>query len=331
MTTTDRTTSLQALRLPDGFTDVFTSRLVELDGLRLHAVTGGDGPPLLLVGGWPQTWYAWRKVMPALARTHTVVAVDQRGAGLSDKPDDGYDAGTLAADLVALMTALGHDRFDVVGHDIGTWTAYALAADHPGRVGRLAVVEAVIPGVVPSPPAFSPAAVNQKLWQFGFNRLTDLNEDLVRGRERLFFGWQFATKAATPTTIPAYAVDVYVDAITADPRALRASFAYYRALDETIAQNERRRTTRLTLPVLAVGGALWSGAGAPQTMRLVADDVTGVVLDDCGHYPAEEQPARFTEILADFLDGTPAAVLPASPSLDRVGDDSPCERYDTKS
>lgn len=294
-------TSLSSLRLPDGFLDVFTSRLVEVNGLRLHAVTGGDGPALLLIGGWPQTWYAWREVMPALARRHTVVAVDSRGAGLSDKPDDGYDAGTLASDLVALMAALGHDRFDVAGHDIGTWTGYALAADHPERVGRLAILEAVIPGLTPSPPFFGPAAVNLKLWQFGFNRLTDLNEELVRGREQLFFGWQFATKAATRTAIPAYAVDVYVDAITADPRALRASFAYYRALDETIAQNEQRSKTRLTLPVLAVGGALWSGASTAQTMRLAADDVTGVVLDDCGHYPAEEQPARFVEILEDFL------------------------------
>ncbi|MFE4774900.1 alpha/beta fold hydrolase [Streptomyces sp. NPDC056713] len=294
-------TTLSSLRLPDGFLDVFTSRLVEVNGLRLHAVTGGDGPALLLIGGWPQTWYAWREVMLALARQHTVVAVDSRGAGLSDKPDDGYDAGTLAADLVALMAALGHDRFDVAGHDIGTWTGYALAADHPERVGRLAILEAVIPGLTPSPPFFGPAAANLKLWQFGFNRLTDLNEELVRGRERLFFGWQFATKAATPDAIPAYAVDVYVDAIAADPRALRASFAYYRALDETIAQNEQRSKARLTLPVLAVGGALWSGANAAQTMRLAADDVTEVVLDDCGHYPAEEQPARFVEILEDFL------------------------------
>ena len=294
-------TNLSSLRLPAGFLDVFTSRLVEVNGLRLHAVTGGDGPALLLVGGWPQTWYAWREVMPALARRHTVVAVDSRGAGLSDKPDDGYDAGTLAADLVALMATLGHDRFDVVGHDIGTWTGYALAADHPERVGRLAIVEAVIPGLTPSPPFFGPAAANLRLWQFGFNRLTDLNEELVRGRERLFFGWQFATKAATPTAIPAYAVYVYVDSIAADPRALRASFAYYRALDETIAQNEQRGKTRLTLPVLGVGGALWSGENAAQTMRLAADHVTGVVLDDCGHYPAEEQPARFVEILEDFL------------------------------
>ncbi len=305
-------TPLRSLRLPLGFTGVFTSRLIEARGLRLHAVTGGDGPALLLVGGWPQTWYAWREVMPALAREHTVVAVDSRGAGLSDKPDDGYDAGTLAADLVALMAALGHDHFDVVGHDIGTWTAYALAADHAERVGRLAVVEAVIPGLTPSPPVFGPAAGNQKLWQIGFNRLTDLNEELVRGRERLFFGWQFATKAATPTAIPAHAVDVYIDAITADPRALRSSFAYYRALDETIAQNERRSKTLLTLPVLAVGGALWSGENAVHTMRLAAADVTGVILDDCGHYPAEEQPAQFAGVLQNFLRGQPIAGPPRS-------------------
>ncbi len=247
--------------------------------------------------------------MPALAREHTVVAVDSRGAGLSDKPDGGYDAGTLAADLVALMSALGHDRFDVVGHDIGMWTGYALAADHPERVGRLAVVDAIIPGLTPAPPFFSPAPVTQRFWHFAFNRLPDLNEELVRGRERLFFGYQFATKAATPTTIPEHAVDVYVDAIVADPRGLRASFSYYRALDDTIAQNEQRRKTRLTLPVLAIGGARYSGAMVAETMRLAADDVTEVVIDDCGHYAAEEQPARFTEALEDFLATKPAAVV----------------------
>lgn len=305
MSTADGTTSLNSLQLPDGFTDIFTSQLVELDGLRLHAVTGGDGPPLLLINGWPQTWYAWREVMPALAREHTVVAVDSRGSGLSDKPDDGYDAGTLAADLVALMAALGHDRFDVVGHDIGMWTGYAIAADHPERVGRLAVVDAIIPGITPTPSFFSAAAVSQRLWHFGFNRLTDLNEELVQGRERLYFGYQFTKKAATPDAIPAYAVDVYVDAIVADPRGLRASFEYYRALDETIAQNEQRKKTRLTLPVLAIGGERYTGAAAAETMRLAADDVTGVVVDDCGHYVAEEQPARFTEILEDFLADRP--------------------------
>ena len=122
-----------APNLPDGFTDVFTSRYVDTGDLRQHVVTGGEGPPLLLVHGWPQTWYAWRLVMPALARDFSVVAPDQRGTGLSGKPADGYDTGTLAGDLIALMDALGHQRFAVAGHDTGMWIGYALAADHPDR------------------------------------------------------------------------------------------------------------------------------------------------------------------------------------------------------
>src|SRR4051794_29121823 len=130
--------------LPAGFGDIFTSRYVDAGAVRLHAVIGGDGPPLLMVHGWPETWYAWRLLMPALARDFTVIAVDQRGIGLSDKPVGGYDTGTLAGDLVALMDALGHDRFAVVGHDTGFAIGYALAADYPERIARLAVAE--IPG-----------------------------------------------------------------------------------------------------------------------------------------------------------------------------------------
>jgi pimeloyl-ACP methyl ester carboxylesterase len=142
-----------APHLPDGFAGTFTSRYVEAGGLRQHVVTGGDGPPLLLVHGWPQTWYAWRLVMPALARGFSVVVPDQRGCGLSGKPGDGYDTGTLAADLAALMDALGHRRFAVAGHDTGMWIGYALAADHPGRVARLAVAETPLPGVSDARPA----------------------------------------------------------------------------------------------------------------------------------------------------------------------------------
>src|SRR4029450_9893525 len=113
-----------APNLPAGFTDTFTSRYVDTGDLRLHAVTGGEGPPLLLVHGWPQTWYQWRLVMPTLARDFQVVAVDQRGIGLSDKPEDGYDTGTLANDLVALMDVLGHQRDALAGFDTGTRDAH---------------------------------------------------------------------------------------------------------------------------------------------------------------------------------------------------------------
>jgi pimeloyl-ACP methyl ester carboxylesterase len=109
-----------APNLPEGFANTFTSRYVEAGDVCLHAVIGGDGPPLLLVHGWPQTWYQFRLVMPTLARDFQVIAVDQRGIGLSDKPEDGYDTGTLASDLVALMDALGHQRFALLGFDTGS-------------------------------------------------------------------------------------------------------------------------------------------------------------------------------------------------------------------
>ena len=147
----------EAPNLPAGFTDTFTSRYIDTGDLRQHAVIGGEGPPLLLVHGWPENWYAWRLVMPALARDFEVIAVDQRGIGLTGKPKDGYDTGTLANDLVALMDALGHERFAVVGHDTGLAIGYALAADHPDRVERVALID--IPGppiAAPSPPLFVP-------------------------------------------------------------------------------------------------------------------------------------------------------------------------------
>jgi pimeloyl-ACP methyl ester carboxylesterase len=289
----------EAPHLPDGFTGTFTSRYIDAGGLRQHVVTGGEGPPLLLLHGWPQTWYAWRLVMPALARDFTVIAPDQRGCGLSAKPEDGYDTGTMADDLAALMDTLGHRRFAVAGHDTGMWTGYALAADHPGRVARLAVAETPLPGVSPSPPLFASAHLNNALWHFAFNRLAAVNDQLVTGREQIYFGWQFAAKAARP--LPDYAVRHYIDTLAASPEALHASFAIYRALDATIAQNQQRKTQRLTMPVLGIGGEHSLRDQVAATMKLAADDVQTLVIPGCGHHPPEEAPEETLAALTAFL------------------------------
>src|SRR6201990_605405 len=239
---------------PAGFTGTFTSRFVDTGDLRLHAVTGGDGPPLLLVHGWPQLWYAWRMLMPALARGFSVVAGAQRAIGLSDKPQDGYDTGTLASDLVKLMGALGHQRFALYGTDVGMPIAYALAADHPGRVDRLAVSEAPLPGISPSPPLFLPPPLNARLWHLTFNQLPDINEQLVTGREDIFFGAEFDASAGT-NKLPPEVVKYYIDILAASPGALRGSFGIYRAFPAIIAQNEQRKTRPLALHVLVCGGA----------------------------------------------------------------------------
>ena len=290
---------LEAPNLPQGFSDTFTSRYVEAGDLRLHAVIGGDGPPLLLVHGWPQTWYAWRRVMPTLARDFQVIAVDQRGVGLSDKPEDGYDTGTQADDMVALMEALGHERFAMYGTDTGMPIAYAVASDHPDRLERLVVSEAVIAGVTPSPPLLVPAALNERLWHLAFNRLPKVNEQLVRGREEIFFGAEFAGSAGTHP-LPDEVVNYYVD-ILRDPDSLRGSFGQYRAFDASIAQNERRKARRLTLPVLAIGAAEGLGQGVIDTMKLLADDLQSVIIPGSGHWVAEQAPEQLVAALTPFL------------------------------
>jgi pimeloyl-ACP methyl ester carboxylesterase len=298
-----------APNLPAGFTDTFTSRYVETGELRLHAVTGGEGPPLLLVHGWPQFWYQFRMIMPTLARDFSVVAVDQRGIGLSGKPQGGYDTATLANDLVALMDALGHHRFALYGTDVGMPIAYAVAADHADRVERLVVSEAPIPGVSPSPPLFLPPPLNAMLWHLAFNQLPKINEQLVTGREDIFFGAEFDASAGTHK-LPDDTVSYYIDTLK-DPDHLRGSFGFYRAIPTSIAQNEQRKTRRLTLPVLAIGGAESSGEGPGNTMKLVADDVQTLVLPGCAHWVAEQAPeqllAALTTFLAPYRDGTAAA------------------------
>jgi len=299
-----------APNLPAGFTDTFTSRYVDTGELRLHAVTGGDGPPLMLVHGWPQTWYAWRMLMPTLAQDFSVVAVDQRGIGLSDKPQHGYDTATLASDLVALMDVLGHSRFALYGTDVGMPIAYALAADHRNRVDRLVVSEAPLPGISPSPPLFLPPQLNERLWHLAFNQLPEINEQLVTGRADVFFGAEFDASAGT-NKLPRDTVRYYIDTLAADPEHLRGSFGFYRALPTSIAQNEQRKTRRLTLPVLAIGGAESSGEGVANTMKLTADDVQTLVIPGCGHWVAEQAPSELLVALAAFLapyrDGTSAA------------------------
>jgi pimeloyl-ACP methyl ester carboxylesterase len=210
-----------------------------------------------------------------LARDFQVVAVDQRGIGLSDKPQDGYDTGMPIA--------------------------YALAADHPDRVERLVVGEAFLPGLSPSPPLVLPPPLSDRLWHLAFNQLpAEVNEALVRGREDIFFGAEFDASAGT-NKLPEDAVKYYIDTLAADPEALRGSFGFYRAIPTTTAQNQQRKERRLTLPVLAIGGGESSGDMVGATMQLVADDVQTVILAGSGHWVAEQAPEELLAALTAFL------------------------------
>jgi pimeloyl-ACP methyl ester carboxylesterase len=297
--------------LPRDFSRTFQSRMIQANGIRQHAVIGGDGPPLLLVHGWPENWYAWRLLMPALARDFTVIAVDQRGIGLSDKPRDGYDTATLANDLVGLMDALGHDRFAVVGHDTGYTISYALAADHRDRVARVALAEIPgPPGVDPDhePKLFLKEPDNNRLWHIPFNRVNDeLIVEMVSRSADAYYRYEFDVQGFGFTP-PDDAIRYYIKVFTRSRDALRASFGLYRAWDATGAQNLARAANPLTIPVLAIGGGDSWGNLAGIGMAKAAVDVQTVVIPHTGHWVAEQAPdqvlAALTGFLAPYLAGS---------------------------
>jgi pimeloyl-ACP methyl ester carboxylesterase len=290
-------------QLPADFTETFESFAVATNRVLLHAVIGGQAPPLLLLAGWPQNWFAWRYLMQSLAKRFTVVAADPRGVGLSERPAKGYDSLSQAADMFALMDVLGHKTFSMVGHDIGMWTGYTMAASLPGRIQRLAIGEAHIPGVSPSPPLISlDRRTSDFLWHFNFNRLMAVNEKLVLGREDIYFGHQFATKAASPEAVPLYARQFYIEQLRREPDTLRASFECYRALDISIPQHQKLRDgPKLRIPCLGFGGAMAVGDGVAHELEQLVERFDFIKIEECGHYPAEEKPDVLLNALLDFL------------------------------
>ncbi|MBB1596431.1 alpha/beta fold hydrolase [Achromobacter sp. UMC46] len=278
--------------------DAVRHQYVLVDGARLHCAVMGDGPPVLLIPGWPQTWFTWRHTMKSLAQAgYTAIAVDPPGTGDSSRPAQGYDTGAVASVLHRLMGQLGHTAYQVVGHDIGMWVAYAMASDFPEAIRRLVLTEAVIPGLAPAPPIFVPPADNIFLWHFMFNQVLDLPEALIAGREHAYLGFIFDKWSHRRDRV---AADVYIDAYSA-PGALRSGFAYYRAIPETIRQNQERAKVRLRMPVLAIGTEHATRDAPLITMRDNATDLTGVIIPDCGHFVTEECHEAFSEHLLAFL------------------------------
>lgn len=288
--------------------------IVKLDGIRFHYVTAGTGDPVLLLPGWPESWIAWRKVLPLLVSAgRRVVVLDPRGFGESDKPVGGYDLDTAARDLhgfleaTNLVTAGG---IDIIAHDVGTWIAHAHAVNYPADVRRLVLTESNIPGITVSPAGIPSEAVNLKSWQFAFNRLNDLPEILVQGHERAYLAWIFATKSFRSYTINSATLDEYTRQYSA-PGAMRAGFAWYRAnFDaEGLAQAKARADKRLTMPVLALGGSEGVGDALRATVATIGDHVQGGSITGsntgCGHFLPEECPDELTEAVLKFWQSTP--------------------------
>lgn len=273
-------------------------------GVRLHYVTAGDNrsPAVVLLHGFPQTWWEWRHVIPALvAAGFRVVAPDYRGAGHSWRPVGGYDKRTMAEDIHQLLRGhlAIHGPVAVVGHDIGLMVAYAYAQAHRDEVSHLVVMDAPLPGT----DVFDRLRTDPRVWHFAFHGARDIAEMLVAGRERQYLQFFFNARCFNPEGISEADLDLYASAYAA-AGAMRAGFELYRAFDRDAQDNRDalQRNGKLTMPVLAVGGAIsTSGPVVDAMMREVADNVSGLRVPGTAHWIAEENPEAFLAGLLPFL------------------------------
>lgn len=284
---------------PAGFTPGYRA----IDGVNLHYLKGGKGPLVLLVHGFGQSWYEWHQLMPLLAKTHTVVAVDLPALGLSDAPKSyaGQDVAPLIYQFAKSFSPKA--QFDLVAHDIGIWNTYPMAVEHQSDIRRLVYMEAPIPDDrLYQFPAFTPEG-ESLVWHFSFfsagNRLP---ETLVTGHERFFIEHFIKEHATNKDVFTPELLDLYGRSY-AKPQTLHGSFEYYRALNETARRNKPLATTKLTMPVLAIGGSGHGGMGTLEGDQLkeYASNVRAEVLPDCGHWLPEECPAALNPMVVDFL------------------------------
>jgi pimeloyl-ACP methyl ester carboxylesterase len=276
----------------------FAHHTAALDGVTLHYVTAGSGEPVVLLHGWPQTWFEWRRIMPALAERYTVIAPDMRGLGDSSRPAAGYDKRTIANDIHQLVRKLGFEKIFLAGHDWGGPVAYAYACAHPEEVRKLAILDVTIPGEGWE----NIRQINRRggVWHLAFHSLRDLPEALVVGRERTYLSWFFRSAAYNPAAISEAEIDEYVRCYSA-PGAMRAGFEYYRAVFTDIDHNKENAKTKLKMPVLALGGERGFHVLPLRSMKELAENVRGAVVERCGHWIAEERPEYLIDQFTAFF------------------------------
>ncbi len=275
----------------------FQHDFADLGEVTLHYVTAGGGPAVVLLHGWPQTWYMWRDLIPGLAARYRVIAPDLRGLGDSSRPVRGYDKKTIAQDIWRLAhDVLGEEKLYVVGHDWGGPVAFALAAQHRAAVRRMVIFDVPVPG------DGTPLMFNNR-WHHGLHWEPDFPEALTAGREDIYLGHFYRNWGARPDAISAEAQAEYLRAYRL-PGAMRAGFNIYRATPQDVADNEAfLRQGKLEMPILCYGGphGRGRGMGALESWQRVGNNVRGGIAEGCGHWIPEERPEwALSEILAFF-------------------------------
>ena len=288
---------------PDPELQGFEHGFRTVDGVRLHYVDGGkaDGEVVVLLAGFPESWYAWRKIMPLLGSAYRVIAPDLPGQGDSDRPAGGYDTQSLAVAVHGLLQQIGVDRYFLAAHDVGAWVAYPYAALFGGEVRRLVLMDAGIPGI--TLPDALPTAPDRawRTWHFAFHALQDLPELLLAGREAEYLDWFLRRKTANPEAFSDADLQEYLRVFKKEG-GLRAGLAYYRAASVSAQQNRAMAAQgKLAMPVLALGSDQGSISDMATPLRAFADDVRGGSIPFCGHFLPEEQPEAVARELLEFF------------------------------
>jgi len=284
-----------AFAAPSTASETVSSKTAEAGGVKFHYLTAGKGPALLLLHGYAETSRMWRPIIPMLARRFTVIAPDLPGIGDSSIPAQGLDMKSAAVSVHDLVRSLGIQKASVVGHDIGLMVAYAYAAQFPQEVGKLVLMDAFLPGVG----EWQSVVENPGFWHFRFNGPTP--EALVQGRERIYFEHFWNDFAADKNrSIPEADRKAYTAAYSA-PGRMRAGWAYFVSFDQAAKDFAQLAQTKLTIPVLAIGGDKALGEVLGRQAKLVASDVTVTVLKETGHWLMEENPKETTAALEKFL------------------------------
>jgi pimeloyl-ACP methyl ester carboxylesterase len=271
------------------------TRTAEVEGVKLHYLSAGHGPPVILLHGYAETSRMWRPVIPALADRFTVIAPDLPGIGDSAIPGADIDIKTAAIRIHALAASLGLSKPRVVGHDIGLMVAYAYAAMFPAEVEKLVMMDAFLPGVGEWHSVYD----DPSNWHFRFNGPTP--EALVRGRERAYFEHYWNDFAADRKRSLSEADRKAYTAAYSRPGRMRAGWAYFVSFPATAKEFAQLAETRLAMPVLVIGGDKASGRLLGDQAKAVAHDVTAVVLEGTGHWLVEERPKETTDALVQFL------------------------------
>jgi pimeloyl-ACP methyl ester carboxylesterase len=275
--------------------DSVSAQTAQVDGIGVHYLTAGHGPTVVLLHGYAETSRMWRPILPLLAKKFTVIAPDLPGIGDSDIPRDGLDMKTAAVRIHALARSLAIQGARVVGHDIGLMVAYAYAAQFPDETEKLVLMDALLPGV----PGWETVYDDPTTWHFRFSGPTP--EALVQGRERTYFDYFWDSFAADKTrSIPQADRAAYVAAYSR-PGRMRAGWAYFESFPQTAVDFARLSQTKLSMPVLAIGGQRANGSVIGAQAKIVATNASVVILNDTGHWVLEERPKETTDALMQFL------------------------------